>query len=280
MTKKKRNETREKKDFTRRYMALLKEELEVKGLNTVCQSAKRPNIGECFKKKTSTFLILGKNCMRKCAFCAVEKYTPESIDVEEPVKVAKVIKKLGLSYTVITSVTRDDLPDGGAQYFSETVNEIESVLPNIKVEVLVPDFCDRTQSINVVLSSKPDVFSHNLETVPSLYGKVRKGADYKRSLNVLKYGKDGGFKVKTGIMLGLGETEKQVFETIKDIKEINIDILTIGQYLAPTKRHYPVVKEYNDEEFQKIRDFAFSIGIKQVVSGRYIRSSYLAQEYF
>ncbi|MDR1474326.1 MAG: lipoyl synthase [Endomicrobium sp.] len=270
----------EKKKIALADIKLLKKEFEVKGLNTVCQSAKCPNIGECFKKKTATFLILGKNCTRKCTFCAVEKYTPESIDVEEPVKVAKVIKKLGLSYSVITSVTRDDLPDGGALHFSKTVNEIKSVSPNIKVEVLVPDFLGSAQSIDVVLSSKPDVFSHNLETVPSLYDKVRNGADYERSLNVLKYGKDAGFKVKTGIMLGLGETEEQVFETIKNIKEINIDILTIGQYLAPTKRHYPVVKEYNDEEFQKIRDFAFSVGIKQVVSGRYVRSSYLAQEYF
>ncbi|MDR2399348.1 MAG: lipoyl synthase [Endomicrobium sp.] len=155
----------EKKKIALADIKLLKKEFEVKGLNTVCQSAKCPNIGECFKKKKATFLILGKNCTRKCTFCAVEKYTPESIDVEEPVKVAKVIKKLGLSYSVITSLTRDDLPDGGALHFSKTVNEIKSVSPNIKVEVLVPDFLGSAQSIDVVLSSKPDVFSHNLETV-------------------------------------------------------------------------------------------------------------------
>jgi lipoic acid synthetase len=215
----------EKKKITIADIAMLKKDFGVKGLNTVCQTAKCPNIGECFKNKTATFLILGKNCTRKCDFCAVEKYSPEPVDADEPSKVAKPTKELDLYYSVITSVTRDDLPDGGARHFAKTVNEIKSVLPNAKVEVFVPDFLGKTELIDIVLTAKADIFSHNLETVPYLYDKVRKGAEYKRSL-----------KVKTGIMLGLGETEEQVFETITDVKDVDIDILTIGQYLAPTKK--------------------------------------------
>jgi lipoic acid synthetase len=240
----------EKKKITIADIMALKKDFRTKGLNTVCQSDKCPNIGECFKNKTATFLILGKNCTRKCAFCAVEKYNPELIDEDEPSKIAK------------------------------TVNEIKFVLPNAKVEVLVPDFLGKTELIDIVLVSKPDIFSHNLETVPCLYDNVRKGADYKRSMKVLKHARDAGFKVKTGIMLGLDETERQLFDTIKDVKDTGIDILTIGQYLAPIKKHYSIVKEYRTEEFQKIRDFALSVGINQVVSGRYVRSSYLAEEYF
>jgi lipoic acid synthetase len=269
----------EKKKITIADIAMLKKDFGVKGLNTVCQSAKCPNIGECFKNKTATFLILGKNCTRNCDFCAVEKYSPEPVDTDEPSKVAKAIKELDLYYSVITSVTRDDLPDGGARHFAKTVNEIKSVLPNAKVEVLIPDFLGKTELVDIVLTAKPDIFSHNLETVPYLYDKVRKGAEYKRSLKVLKHAKNAGFKVKTGIMLGLGETEEQIFETIRDVKNVDIDILTIGQYLVPTKKHYPVIKEYSQEEFQKIKCFAVSLGIKQVVSGRYVRSSYLVQEY-
>lgn len=270
----------DKKKITIADIAALKKDFRDKGLNTVCQSAKCPNIGECFKRKTATFLILGKRCTRKCDFCAVEKYSPEPVDTNEPSKVAKAVKELGFSYSVITSVTRDDLPDCGAKHFAETVNEIKKILPCSKIEVLVPDFLGKTGLVDIVLASEPDVFSHNLETVPCLYDKVRKGADYKRSIKILKYAKDMGFKVKTSIMLGLGETEQQVSEVIKDVKEANIDVLTIGQYLAPTKRHYSVVKEYNEKEFQNIRTFALSIGVRQVISGKYVRSSYLAQEYF
>jgi lipoic acid synthetase len=269
-----------KKKITISVITALKDYFGFKGLNTVCQSAKCPNIGECFKKRTATFLILGKYCTRGCDFCAVEKRNPELIDINEPVKIAKAIKCLGLLYSVITSVTRDDLPDGGAEHFAKTINEIKTLIPENKVEVLVPDFLGNTKSIDIVLNATPDVFSHNLETVPALYGKVRKGADYKRSLEVLRYAKAAGFKVKTGVMLGLGETETEVFETIEDIKNTNIDILTIGQYLAPTKEHYPVIKEYSSEEFKTMKIFAASIGIKQVASDRYVRSSYLAEENF
>ena len=270
----------EKKKITIADIAGLKKNFKNHGLNTVCQSAKCPNIGECFKKRTATFLILGKNCTRGCKFCGIDKQTPETVDLHEPLRVANAVKELGLSYSVITSVTRDDLADGGAKHFADTVREIRHLSPETKVEVLVPDFKGEQSSIDIILTAKPDVFSHNIETVPSLYSKIRSGADYKRSLDILKYAKAKGFKVKTGIMLGLGESENEVFETIKDIKDTGTDILTVGQYLAPTKNHYPVIKEFSEEEFNNIRNFAVEAGIKTVVCGRYVRSSYLAEENF
>ncbi|MDR1511196.1 MAG: lipoyl synthase [Endomicrobium sp.] len=257
-----------------------KKNFESKALNTVCQSAKCPNIGECYRNKIATFMILGEYCTRECSFCAVGKYDTEFIDVSEPTKVAKAIKDLRLSYSVITSVTRDDLPDGGAEHFAKTINEIKTLLPGNKVEVLVPDFLGNTNSIDIVLNAKPDVFSHNLETVPTLYDVVRKGSDYYRSLSVLEHAKSKDFRVKTGIMLGLGETKAQIFETIKDIKNINVDALIIGQYLAPTLKHFSVIKEYTKEEFKMFENFAISLKIKQVISGRYARSSYLAEANF
>jgi lipoic acid synthetase len=225
-------------------------------------------------------MILGKYCTRGCSFCGIEHHSPQHLDAAEPLRIAKAIEELGLSYSVITSVTRDDLPDGGAKHFADTIKAIKALLPKTKVEVLVPDFFGKTDLIDIVLKASPDVFSHNLETVAPLYSKVRQGADYKRSLAVLKYAKEKNFKVKTGIMTGLGETFAQIADTIKDIKETNVDILTVGQYLAPTKKHHQVLKEYTPQEFQEIEEFAKSAGIKQVVCGRYIRSSYLAEESF
>ncbi len=270
----------QKKKISIADISALKKDFTFKGLNTVCQSAKCPNIGECFQRRTATFLILGKNCTRGCSFCGIDKNPPEQVNLTEPKKIAKAIQELGLSYSVITSVTRDDLNDGGAGHFSNTIKEIREINPATKIEVLVPDFKGDQNSIDMVLNAKPDVFSHNLETAPSLYGKVRKGADYKRSLTVLQYAKNKGFKVKTGIMLGLGETEREIFEVIEDVKKHNIDILTIGQYLAPTKNHHAVIKEYSPQEFKKFEAFAVEQGIKQTVCGRYVRSSYLAEEHF
>ncbi|AKL97877.1 lipoyl synthase [Endomicrobium proavitum] len=261
-------------------IAALKKNFAYNGLNTVCQSAKCPNIGECYKNKTATFLILGKNCTRACAFCGVDKFTPEPLDADEPKRVARAIKDLGLSYSVITSVTRDDLPDGGAEHFARTITEIKNSIPNVKIEVLVPDFKGEQSSLNIVLAAKPDVFSHNLETVAPLYNMARKGADYKRSLDVLKYAKRKGFKVKTGIMTGLGETLSQIFNLIDDVKNAGIDILTVGQYLAPTKKHLPVVKEYSPKEFEEIEKYALKINIPKIVCGRYVRSSYLAEKHY
>ncbi|MCL2798840.1 MAG: lipoyl synthase [Endomicrobia bacterium] len=270
----------QKKKITIADITALKNNFKSQNLNTVCQSAKCPNIGECFKKRTATFLILGKNCTRGCSFCAIDKNPPEPLDANEPKRAALAIKDLGLAYCVVTSVTRDDLKDGGAKHFADTVFEIRKLNPDIKIEVLVPDFKGEQSSIDTVLNAKPDVFSHNLETVPSLYKKARQGADYKRSLNVLKYAKAKGFKVKTGIMLGLGETKNEVFDLISDVKNAEIDILTIGQYLAPTKNHHAVIKEYDETEFNEIQKYAAGKGVKHSVCGRYVRSSYLADECF
>jgi lipoic acid synthetase len=270
----------EKKRIAIACITALKKDFKLRGISTVCQSARCPNIGECYKNKTATFLILGRYCTRGCGFCAVDKYSPDVVDADEPSRVAKAIKELGVSYSVITSVTRDDLPDGGAEHFAKTINEIKTLLPENRVEVLIPDFLGRVESLDIVLNAAPDVFSHNLETVPALYDRVRIGADYERSIDVLKYAKSKGFKVKTGIMLGLGETEKQIFRTVEDIKSAGVDALTIGQYLVPAKGRHTVIKEYSTEEFKIIENFAISAGIKQVVSGRYVRSSYLAEVNF
>ena len=269
----------EKKKITISDITELKKKFLSQNLNTVCQSAKCPNISECFKKHTATFLILGKNCTRGCAFCGIEKHIPEPLDADEPARAAQAVKELGLSYAVITSVTRDDLHDGGAAHFAKTVLEIRRLNPGIKIEILVPDFKGMQSPLDIVLEAKPDVFSHNLETIPELYAKARRGADFERSCKVLKYAKSKGFKTKTGIMLGLGESESKLSKALARIaEEASPDILTIGQYLAPTKSHHPVMKEYSPEEFQNIENLALSLGFPKVVCGRYVRSSYLAEE--
>lgn len=269
----------EKKRISLADLDLLKKSFKQSGLHTVCQAAKCPNIGECFKHKTATFMILGDVCSRNCVFCATTHGKPLDIDKDEPLKLANTIRNLGLKYVVITSVTRDDLPDGGAEHFKNVVNVIRKEIRDIKIELLVPDFKGDTKSIDVVLSSKPDVFGHNVETVPSLY-KFRKWADYNRSLDVLSYAKQKGFITKTGIMLGLGETETQLLELFKDLKRINCDILTIGQYLKPLKDNAEMVKEYTDEEFEYLKQKALEAGIKTCVSGKYVRSSYFAEQTF
>lgn len=267
----------EKKRISLADLDLLKKSFKQNGLHTVCQAAKCPNIGECFKHKTATFMILGDICSRNCAFCATTHGKPLEIDKDEPLKLANTIKNLGLKYVVITSVTRDDLSDGGANHFKNVVHMIKKELLDIKIELLVPDFKGIETNIDIVLSSKPDVFGHNIETVPSLY-KYRKGANYNRSLNVLQYAKQKGFIIKTGIMLGLGETEEQLTDVFKDLKTINCDILTIGQYLKPLKDNAEVIKEYTDEEFEYLKQKALDTGIKVCVSGKYVRSSYFAEE--
>jgi len=266
----------EKKRISLADLDLLKKSFKQSGLHTVCQAAKCPNIGECFKHKTATFMILGDVCSRNCAFCATTHGKPLDTDKDEPLKLANTIRNLGLKYVVITSVTRDDLPDGGAEHFKNVVETIRKEISDIKIELLVPDFKGDTKSIDIVLSSKPDVFGHNVETVPSLY-KFRKQADYNRSLNVLSYAKQKGFITKTGIMLGLGETEAQLLDLFKDLKRIDCDILTIGQYLKPLKDNAEMVKEYTDEEFQYLKQKALETGIKNCVSGKYVRSSYFAE---
>lgn len=269
----------EKKRISLADLDLLKKSFKQSGLHTVCQAAKCPNIGECFKNKTATFMILGDICSRNCSFCATTHGKPLDIDEQEPQKLADTIKSLGLKYVVITSVTRDDLSDGGATHFKNVVDTIKQEIPDIKVELLVPDFKGDEKSLDIVLSSKFDVFGHNIETVPALY-KFRKWADYNRSLDVLSYAKKKGFITKTGIMLGLGETEDQLLEVFKDLKRINCDILTIGQYLKPLKDNADMVKEYSQEEFDYLKQKALDAGIKVCVSGKYVRSSYFAEQTF
>lgn len=266
----------EKKRINLAELDALKKNFKHYGLHTVCQSAKCPNINECFKNKTSTFMILGDICTRNCAFCATQHGKPLPVDDKEPKKLAEVIKNLELKYVVITSVTRDDLSDCGAEHFKNVVNTLRKEIPDLKIELLVPDFKGIEQNINIVLSSKPDVFGHNIETVPALY-RYRSTADYERSLKVLSYAKKKGFITKTALMLGLGETEEQLLEVFKDLKNINCDILTIGHYLKPLKDNADVVKEYSDEEFEYFKQKALETGIKVCVSGRYVRSSYFAE---
>ena len=265
----------EKKRISLIELDELKKQFKHKRIYTVCQSAKCQNIGECFKNKTATFMILGDICSRNCAFCATQHGIPLPIDLQEPQKLSNMIKILKLSYVVITSVTRDDLDDCGATHFRTVVNTLQKENPSLKIELLVPDFKGITKNLDIVLSTKFEVFSHNIETVPSLY-KFRKQADYDRSLKILEYAKQKGFITKTGIMLGLGESKEELLKLFNDIKKINCDILTIGQYLKPLKNNVDIIKEYSTEEFEYFQKKAQEIGIKICVSGKYVRSSYFA----
>ncbi len=250
-------------------------------LNTVCEAARCPNKSECYSKNIATFLIMGSFCTRNCRFCNISSQIPEPINNEEPHKVALAIKSLNLNYAVITSVTRDDLYDGGAFHFAKTVNEIKKINPDVKIEVLTPDFKGIKSSIDTVIKAKPDVFNHNIETVPSLYKKARPQADYKRSLDVLKYVKNNSnILTKTGLMIGLGETIDELIDVFKDLVDINCDIVTIGQYIAPSKHHLPVEKYYQLNEYDELIQIAEKIGIKHPIFSPLTRSSYKAYEIF
>ncbi|MBU1087685.1 MAG: lipoyl synthase [Candidatus Omnitrophica bacterium] len=250
-------------------------------LNTVCKEAHCPNISECFSAKVATFLILGNICTRKCRFCAVKKGIPQPIDSNEPQRLAEAVKKLGLKHVVITSVTRDDLADGGAEAFVQNIKGLKFLNPGLKVEVLVPDFQGDARLIKRVIQAGCDIFAHNIETVPELYSQVRADSDYQRSLKVLKTAKeiDCNIYVKSGIMLGLGETEKQLSEVLTAIKKTGCDFLSIGQYLAPSKSHYPVKEFIHPDKFVFYKQKAEELGFTHVESGAYVRSSYLASEY-
>lgn len=267
----------EKKKIILADLDLLKKSFKEKGVHTVCQSARCPNIGECFKNKTATFMILGDICSRNCLFCATKHGKPSDVDKMEPLRLAETINSLGLKYVVVTSVTRDDMPDGGALHFKNVVETVKKNVTDIKIEVLVPDFKGIKDNLDIVLTPHINVFGHNIETVPSLY-KFRSGAEYMRSLDVLLYAKSKGFVIKTGIMLGLGETEKEVLEVFNDLKNINCDILTIGQYLQPSVNNASVIREYDKEEFEYFKQKAIGAGIKVCVSGKYVRSSYFAAD--
>ena len=249
-------------------------------LHTVCEEARCPNIGKCFKSGTATFLILGNICTRNCRFCAINSGVPLPPDPDEPERVAITAEALGLEYVVITSVTRDDLPDGGASVFMETILKVRERIPDAGVEVLIPDFMGDMNALDKVLGAKPDVLNHNVETVPSLYRSIRPLADYERSLRVLEYAKKRGFITKSGIMVGLGESEREVEDVMKDLVSTGCDILTIGQYLRPSLKHTPVVEYIPPEKFAKYREMGLSLGIRYVVSGPLVRSSYMAKEAF
>ena len=249
-------------------------------LNTVCDSARCPNKTQCFGECTATFLIMGKICTRNCRFCNITSNTPKPLDKNEPENVANAVIEMGLKYAVITSTTRDDINDGGAEHFKLTIDAIRKKDSSIKTEILTPDFKGNKNSLDTIIKANPDVFNHNIETVPSLYETVRPEADYKRSLDVLSYVKKNSPNIitKTGIMTGLGETYEEIEETIKDIKNANLDILTLGQYIRPSKHHLEVKSYSGQEAFENLKKLAEKIGIKACISAPLARSSYMAFE--
>jgi len=250
---------------------------------TVCEEARCPNRKACFSKPTATFLILGPQCTRNCGFCSVSTAEgPLSVDKDEPERVALAAKEMGLRHVVITSVTRDDLPDGGAFQFVKVIERLKYYMPNASIEVLVPDFNGNMDSVRAVLDSGPQVFNHNIETVPSLYPVVRPGASYERSLNILKRAKElrPSVLTKSGLMLGLGETIKEVIKVLRDLRAVACDMVTIGQYLRPTKGHLPVVEYILPDKFRLLEDIAKELGFRYVASGPLVRSSLNAEDIY
>lgn len=259
-------------------MSATQQKLSGLNLHTVCVQARCPNISECFGRGTATFLILGDICTRQCSFCNVKKGEPDFSGKDEAKRLAEAVKKLGLKYVVITSVTRDDMEDGGASVYAETIKILKDYDKALKVEVLVPDFKGYKPAIDAVLAAGPDVFGHNIETVPSLYN-IRKGADYSRSLGVLKHAADKGAVVKSSIMLGLGEREDEVMASLSDLRLAGCVYLSIGQYLQPDASHYPVKEYAAPELFAYYKEEALKMGFSHVESGPYVRSSYMAEKY-
>lgn len=268
-------------DKTKKVRHILRD----KHLNTVCEGARCPNKNECYQHNTATFLIMGNNCTRNCKYCNITTAKPEPLDLEEPKHIAEAIKELELDYAVITSVTRDDLSDGGAEHFANCIYEIKKLSPNIKIEILTPDFRSkksRTEfnkdSLDTIIKAKPDVFNHNIETARAVFEKARPLGNYDLSLSVLKYIKENSdIPTKSGLMVGLGETMEQIAETFKDLKNIGCDILTVGQYIQPSKQHLEIDKYYSLKEFEEIKDLAKKIGFKKYQIGPLVRSSYHAK---
>jgi lipoic acid synthetase len=255
--------------------------LERLSLHTVCEEAGCPNRMECFGRRPATFMILGDRCTRNCTFCAVGKGDPLPVDAEEPRHVASGVKELGLKHAVVTSVTRDDLPDGGASHFAATIREIRLASPGTTIEVLIPDFKGSLPALMRVLEASPDVLNHNIETVPRLYPEVRPMAEYARSLDLLRRAKQKGYAglfTKSGMMLGLGETRDEVLRSMRDLRDAGCDFLTIGQYLAPSKAHHPVVEYIQPEVFEEYRLIGGEMGFKFVASAPMVRSSYMAEK--
>jgi len=251
------------------------------GLHTICQSAHCPNIGGCFSRRTATFLILGDVCTRNCTFCAVEHGVPAPIDEDEPQRLLEAVARLNLSYVVVTSVTRDDLADGGAAQFAEVINQLHRSR-NITVEVLIPDFLGSSQALNLVISTRPEVINHNVETVPRLYPQVRPGAGYNRSVELLEAVKriNPGIVTKSGLMLGLGETREEVIGVMSELREADCDLLTIGQYLQPSPQHHPVVSFVSPDDFSEYERLGREMGFAGVASAPLVRSSFKAAELY
>jgi lipoic acid synthetase len=257
----------------------LKTELRRLQLHTVCESARCPNLHECFGRGAATFMILGNLCTRGCGFCSVPKSRhPGALDPEEPANVARMAQSMRLRYIVITSVNRDDLEDGGSAHFAETVREVKRALPEARVEVLTPDFCGNLDAVARVLDAAPHVFNHNMETIPRLYRRVRPQADYGQSLDVLRFAKRYRAETltKSGAMLGLGETQDEVEQMLRDLRAADVDVATLGQYLQPARRNLPVAEYVAPERFEAYREFGLSLGFKMVFSGPLVRSSYMA----
>ena len=257
----------------------LKKTLRSQELYTVCEEAQCPNLSECFNHGTATFMIMGQICTRRCPFCDVAHGRPKPLDINEPAHLADTISKMALKYVVITSVDRDDLRDGGASHFKDCIDNIRKKTPLVKIEILTPDFRGRVEkALNIFDDCAPDVFNHNLETVPSLYPKVRPGSDYEQSLDLLKSFKEKHphVKTKSGLMLGVGETNTQVINVLKDLREHQVDMLTLGQYLQPSRHHLAVEEYITPEQFEKYKMIAIDLGFSQVASGPMVRSSYHA----
>ncbi|MBM4171739.1 MAG: lipoyl synthase [Ignavibacteria bacterium] len=248
-------------------------------LNTVCEEAKCPNLAECWNSRTATFMILGDICTRSCGFCNVKVGLPTELDLDEPKRVAESVQSLNLKHVVITSVNRDELNDGGASIFSETVRLIREIMPNTTIEILIPDFKGDEKSFEIILQNPPDILNHNLETVKMLYHAVRPQAKYERSLELISWYKSKGLKTKSGIMVGIGESKEEVIELMKDLKDYGCDIMTIGQYLQPTKKHLPVHRYVDLEEFSFYKEFGLKLGFKVVESSPLVRSSYHADKH-
>lgn len=247
-------------------------------LHTVCESAACPNIGECWNRRTATFMILGNVCTRRCGFCAVQKGAPLTVDYDEPRRVAEACATLGLRFAVITSVNRDDRKDGGAELFAHTIQAIRDHVPGCKVEVLVPDFQGSHAAMDIVMNAHPDVLNHNTETVPRLYRQVRLGARYQRSLDMLRYAKQvrPHIPTKSGLMLGLGETKDEVLQVMRDLQAHHVDILTLGQYLRPSPKHLPIIRYVPQPEFDELKKAGYQMGFAHVEAGPLVRSSYHA----
>ena len=250
------------------------------GLNTVCEEAHCPNIGECWDRGTATFMVLGDICTRACSYCAVNTGTPTTLDLQEPARLAETVERLGLRYAVITSVDRDDLPDGGAFIFAQCIRQIRKRIPSCKLEVLIPDFQGDMDALAKVVEARPDTLNHNIETVRRVFGRVRPKGDYDISLELLSNAKrlDGDAVTKSGMMVGLGETWDEIIETMRDLRSVDCDLLTIGQYLRPSSKHVPLARWYTPGEFDELRREGEVLGFRHVASGPLVRSSYHADE--